>query len=167
MQRSIILLGAAITLLFAGAVAVILATTRSAPAASLREAPPDAAPSPPSVSTEPHLAAVAPSSPPSSTPVAPRASAASGRTWPRSPRSARAAVLAAKLQQLPKASQDPAPVAKPARERLPPEEVAAMEARGLNWRNLERAMRGEVPSEGGTTRTVNPPEPGEGYDEDR
>lgn len=63
----------------------------------------------------------------------------------RTARSARAALLAAKLQHLPGRPQAPVPAISPSAQSLPPEEVAAMEARGMDWRKLEQMMREGVP----------------------
>jgi hypothetical protein len=171
MRRTVILGSLAITLLVAGVVVLVLGTTQSDPmVARLREIR-DAelrssggAPTLPSVTDvgsdrRGSHAASTMAAPPSS-----RAPAGPGRAEPRNARSKRAALLAAKLQQLPRATQGPAPAARPAREKLPPEEVAAMEAMGMDWRSLEQVMSGGVPDEGGAAGIEEPPDPGVGHD---
>lgn len=82
----------------------------------------------------------------------------------RTARSARAALLAAKLQQLPGRPRAPVPATGPAGQGLPPEEVAAMEARGMDWRRLEQMMREGVPREAAAAVERSAP-PGEPSDE--
>jgi hypothetical protein len=154
MRRSVVLVSLAFPLLAAGVLVLILATTESPPVPDHEGKPPDSVPLQTSV---PAGATPRPALPSgshfASTAVAPSPTAATatpGQAAPgRNKRSERAAVLAAKLQRLPKASQSPAPAATSARESLPPEEVAAMKARGMDWRKLEEMMRGGVPGEPG------------------
>ncbi|HET9038194.1 MAG TPA: hypothetical protein VFN45_18415 [Myxococcaceae bacterium] len=159
----------AFPLLAAGALILILATTESAPAADRQVQLPDSMPlqtSVPAVVTpaapsSSHFASPAAAPSPTVTPAAP------GQAAPgRNKRSVRAAVLAAKLQHLPKASQNAAPAANPAQEHLPPEEVAAMEAKGMDWRKLEQMMRGGVPGEVPTAAPEQAPQPTEGQEEE-
>jgi hypothetical protein len=171
MRRTVILASLAIPLLAVGALVLVLATTESAPVVDHQIKASDSVPLETPV---PAMATPRPAAPSAShfasTAVAPSpavAPAAPGQTAPgRNKRSVRAAVLAAKLQHLPKAGQSAAPAANPARESLPPEEVAAMEAKGMDWRKLEQMMRGGVPAEAAPPRAEEPPIPSEGHDEE-
>jgi len=157
MRRTVILAILAFPLVAAVVLVLIVARTESAPADSRQVVSPDPAVSSssgahanPAASTRSGSQSVAPSS----TGMA----AAPVRAEPsRTARSARAALLAAKLQHLPKKSQSPAPGTRPARESLPPEEVAAMEARGMDWRRLEQMMRDGIPGEPAAPTESSPP----------
>ena len=144
MRRTVILASLAFPLLTAVVLALIVTRTESAPLDSQQVASPDPALSgtlgsahaKPAAGTRSGSVSVAPSS---TAPV--RAEPA------RTVRSARAALLAAKLQHLPRTRQVPAPATTPARDSFPAEEAAAMEARGMDWRKLEQMMRNGVPGE--------------------
>ena len=151
MRRSIMLAGLATTLLAAGGLALILTHDPADSEADQSVEPPDPVASPTSRSADARLGPATLLGPGSaSTAVAPSSSgvpATPGRVdRGRDARAARAAFVAAKLQQA-KASQSPVAGVKPPRESLPPEEVAAMEARGMDWRRLEKMMRDGVPDQ--------------------
>ena len=146
MRRIVILASLAVPLVAAVVLAVIVARTDSGPADSQQQASPEpvvfsssGAHASPATSTRSGSRSLAPSS---AIPASP------ARTEPgRTARSARAALLAAKLQHVPRSPHVPPPATTSARESLPPEEVAAMEARGMDWRKLERMLREGVPGE--------------------
>ena len=171
MRRAVILVSLAFPLLAVVVLVSIVATTESAPVVDDQIKPPDSVPRETSVPAVATPRATAPSASHfASTAVAPFpavAPAAPGPTAPnRNRRSVKAAVLAAKLQHLPKAAKSPAPAANPAREHLPPEEVAAMEAKGMDWRKLEQMMNGGVRAEAAPAPREEPPVPSEAHDEE-
>jgi hypothetical protein len=169
MRRTVVLVSLAFPLLAAGALILVLAT-ESAPAVEHQVKPADSVPlqtSMPPVATPRPAAPSASHFASTATASSPTVAAAPGQAAPgRNARSVRAAILAAKLQHLPKAGQSAAPAANPAREHLPPDEVAAMEARGMDWRKLEQMMRGGVPAEAAAPRAEEPPVPSEGHEEE-
>ena len=163
MRRNVILAGLALALLVAGVLALMPGASESAPG--------DVFPSSTSVSSSAKRPAATFSGARSaSTALAPSGTgtaAAPARMEPgRKAQSARAAMLAAKRQQLPRVTPGSAPAARSGPERLPPEEVAAMEARGMDWRKLEQMMRGGIPGEAAAPVTEEPPAPGEAQDEE-
>jgi len=170
MRRTVILASLAFPLLAVGALALIVSTTRSADVAPQEAAPRDSAalqtPVPAVATSRPALSSGSHSATTAVGASASRAPAAPDRTQHvRDARAARAAFLAAKLQQAPRSRPGPAPAARPARESLPPEEVAAMEARGMDWRGLERMMREGVPGVPAAPPVEEQPQQVQGDDE--
>lgn len=160
MGRTIMAVGLALAILGAIAVVRVLRTSgggrhatasRNAPDASVLGAGSTPAPAG-GLADAPAPAGQGPAEPaaPASAPAAMRGAVTSGAGSARTSHVDRRLLRRLQVQEKLAARRKAGADAALAREqRLPPEERAAMEAAGLDWRKMQRMMRGEAPVEGG------------------
>jgi hypothetical protein len=153
MRRTALAAGLAIALLGAVALSLVSRVTgrprHSTASHPYREVQPERADAPPPAGWAP--AGTEPSAPQGGQPPAPARAGPSGRTAaggaPAAPRASRAERRLLRAQQVKeklaaRRSEAPPPGPQQAGAGLPPEERAAMQAAGLDWKKVERMMKG-------------------------